>query len=105
MTGKLTTLSDLTDEKAKQIGRYIDADAVIIAIIPNMGKRNPLNTYFEEIVIRAVSVKTGKVIWNAKLVGNVDAEPDKFEHTLLLDTIESKLYDDLENMLRMPPRP
>jgi len=95
------SLSDLTTEKAKQIGRLLNVDAVIIAKIPSMGKNHALNTYYEDIEIKAISVANGHVIWNSLLKGSVDAGQDVYGHMVVLDSIESKLYDLLQTKLKL----
>jgi hypothetical protein len=94
------SLTGLTDEKAQKIGKLIKTDAVIIATIPSMGKNHPSNVYFEDIKIRAISVANGQVVWNSLLKGSVVADQDKYDYTLILDSIESKLYDLLQSKLK-----
>ena len=94
------SLTDLTNEKAQQIGRLLKADAVIIATIPGMGKDFNLNTYFEQIEIKAILVADGHIIWNSLLKGSVDAGQEVYGHMVILDSIETKLYDLLQAKLQ-----
>ncbi|MBI3393867.1 MAG: tetratricopeptide repeat protein [Nitrospirae bacterium] len=84
----------------QEVGRKSGADAVIVATIPAMGRDHSKGVYFEDIKIKALSVATGAVAWESKLEGTVPAKQEEYEHTLLLDSIERKLYNLLERILR-----
>jgi tetratricopeptide (TPR) repeat protein len=90
----------LTDEKVQYVGKLINADAVIIATIPSMGVHSTQSIYFEDIDIKAISVATGKVIWNSRLNGSVVANLDKYNYEIIIDTIETKLYELLASKLK-----
>lgn len=95
------SVADLTNEKAQQIGNLINADAVIIATIPSMGINRAQNIYYENIEIKAISVANGQIIWNSRLKGSVDATGQEANsHMVILDAIESKLYDLLQDKLK-----
>jgi len=94
------SLAGLSNEKAQQIGKLIKADAVIIATIPSMGKNHSRNMYFEDITIKAISVTSGQVVWSSQLKGSVVAGQNTYDYTLILDSMESKLYDLLQAKLK-----
>jgi tetratricopeptide (TPR) repeat protein len=94
------SLTELTNEKAQRIGRLVGSDAVIIATIPAMGKNHALNTYYEDIEIKAISVADGHTIWSSFLKGSADGGQDAYGHMIILDSIESKLYDLLQKKLK-----
>ncbi len=94
------SLTGLTNEKAQYVGKLINADAVIIATIPSMGRHSTQSTFFEDIDIKAVSVATGKILWKSLLKGSVVAPQDKYNNDDILDTIETKLYKLLESKLK-----
>ncbi len=93
------SLTGLTNEKAQYVGKLINADAVIIATIPSMGRHSTQSTYFVDIDIKAVSVSTGKILWKSLLKGSTVAEIDKYNYEDILNTIETKLYELLESKL------
>lgn len=95
------SVTNLANEKARQIGNLLNADAVIIATIPSMGIDRSLNIYYENIDIKAISVASGQTIWNSRLNGRVDAtDLEANSHMVILDSIESKLYDLLQSKLK-----
>ncbi len=98
------SLSDMTNEKAQQIGKVIKADAVIITTITDMGKDHSKNLFYENISIRAISVTTGQVVWSSQLKGSVAAGQDACNYSLILDSIESKLYERLQVKLQSGDR-
>lgn len=90
------SLVAVTNATAQQIGRMVNADAVIIAAISDMGINRQVNEYFEDIEIKAISAANGEIIWNSILKGSVDAgRTNANEHMQILDSIENKLYDHL----------
>jgi tetratricopeptide (TPR) repeat protein len=88
------SFSDLTAEKIQQIGHLINADAVIVATIPSMGRdrSSGQDAFFEKIEIKAILVADGQIIWSALLSGRVkiDPEVEAHSHMFILDSIESK---------------
>ena len=95
------SVTNLSNEKVQQIGRLLNADAVIVATIPSMGINRSLNIYYENIDIKAISVASGQAIWNSRLNGSVDAtDLEANSHMVILDSIESKLYDLLQSKLK-----
>ncbi len=94
------SLTGLTNEKAQYVGKLINADAVIITSIPAMGMYHTESMFFEDIDIKAVSVSTGKILWKSLLKGSVIADKNKHADGLVLDVIETRLYELLESKLK-----
>jgi hypothetical protein len=94
------SLTGLTVDKAQYVGRLINADAVVITTIPSMGLHIDPYQYFEDIDIKAVSVASGKIIWKSNLKGNTLWGNISIDKDIILDNIETKLYDLLQSKLR-----
>jgi tetratricopeptide (TPR) repeat protein len=94
------SLTGLTNEKAQYVGKLTNADAVIITTIPSMGVHQTQSIFYEDIDIKAVSVATGKILWKSMLKGGVTAEKFKYDYEIILDNIETKLYELLESKLK-----
>lgn len=90
----------LTNEQAHEAAKALKVDAYVIATIPSMGRDQMAGKLFEDIEIKAMSTATGRVIWDTTLKGSVVVEQDKYNPTLILDTMETKLYDVLMKKLR-----
>ncbi len=90
------SLTGLTKERAQYVGKLVSADAVVIAEIPAMGVHHPLRTCYEDIDIKAVSVSTGKILWKSLLKGSVVSETESVDYRVVLDALETKLYELLE---------
>lgn len=100
LTEQKISLSEVTVDKAKNIGNILIADAVVIVTIPDMGWFKDQNMSFTQISVKAVSVKTGSVIWKSILKGTVVHDYKKIHDRIVVDYIESRLYRLLEEKLR-----
>lgn len=92
--------ANLNNDTAQQIGKILGVDSVILATIPSMGKDHGKNMYFENINIKAISVIDGQVLWSSVLGGSVKDENVKYSYLLILDSIEIKLYELLQQRLK-----
>ncbi|HUJ18796.1 MAG TPA: CsgG/HfaB family protein [Nitrospirota bacterium] len=95
----------LTIEKAQYVGKLINADAAIITTIPGMGIHHSQSAYFVDIDIKAVSVSTGQILWKSLLKGFVVTELFGNDYEVVLDNIETKLYELLERKLNEKMHP
>jgi hypothetical protein len=94
------SLSELTVDNAKNVGKDLLADAVVIVTIPDMGWFKDQSMSFTDISVKAVSVKTGSVIWKSMLKGTVSHDYKKIHDRIVVDYIETRLYKLLEEKLR-----
>ncbi len=100
LTEQKLSLSGVTVENAKNIGKLLAADAVVIVTIPDTGWFSEQNMSFTNISVKAVSVRTGSIVWKSILKGTVAHDYKKIHDRIVVDHIESKLYRLLEEKLR-----
>jgi hypothetical protein len=88
--------SGLTEDNARKIGQLLNADAFVIITIPDMGWFEVQSTSFTDISIKAVSISTGVILLKGSTVHDIN----KIHDRLVVDFIETKLYDILESKLK-----
>ncbi len=96
-------LSDLSYAGAQTLGKRAHADAVILSTVLGMGVDYTNSQVFVNLDIKAVSVKSGKIIWKSLMNGRVDAEYGTYKYQEVLDAIETSLYNLLTT--RIAPEP
>ena len=85
---------------AQTVGQLMGADAVIIAMNSQNVNHNG-GKYSAGIYIKAISVSTGRVLWESLLTGSVVVNESLTNlHELIYDTLEAKLYNTLEDKLQ-----
>jgi hypothetical protein len=88
------------DAAVQTVGQLMGADAVILLTSSHVIDHNT-KKYSSSIYLRAVSVSTGKTLWESRLNGSVVVDKSLTNlHELIFDTIETKLYNELEIMLQ-----
>ncbi len=94
------SLTGLTEEKGKLVGKLINADAVVMTSIPFLGVDTAQGAVIENIDIKMVSVTTGRILWKSLLRGSTVAHSDSYNRQDIFDILETKLYDLLEAKLK-----
>ncbi len=92
--------SNIANENAQTVGKLMSADAVVITT--NSQKvYHATRTYVTDIDIKAVSVVSGNILWQSHLNGSVSVDASLTNlHELIYDTLETKLYNALEDKLQ-----
>jgi hypothetical protein len=97
---KINPNTYFSDADVQAVGQLMGADAVILATNSHFVDHKT-KTYSSSIYLRAVSVGTGKTIWESRLNGSVVVDKSLTNlHELVYDTLETKQYNALEDKLQ-----
>jgi hypothetical protein len=96
---KKLSLVGLTESDSQKIGNFLNADIVVFGLIPAWSYYHANDTALIQIMIKAIDVNTGQIIFKAMFNHQFKTNGPNFRYEI--SKIEDKIYYDLfENELK-----
>ena len=96
---KKLSLAGLTDSRSQEIGSFLNADIVVFGLIPSWTFYQSRKTGTIEMIIKAIDVNTGNIVFKAVYNHQFKTENDTFRYDI--SKIEDIIYFNLlENELK-----